>query len=76
MSVSELYDWYAYYNDEPFFADRIEIQLATISLMIRSFGGGKGKKPTHDDFMIRRKEKPILSEEEKNNALINAFKSL
>lgn len=76
MSWREFYDWYEYYNQEPFFADRIEIQLATISLMIRSFGGSKGKKPTHDDFMIRRKEKVVLSKEEKNIQLINAFKSI
>lgn len=76
MSVRELYEWYEYYTEEPFFADRIEIQLATISLMIKSFGGGKGKKPTHDDFMVRRKEKQILSEKERNKQLISAFSSL
>jgi len=76
MSSRELYDWYEYYHNEPFFADRMEIQLATISLMISAYGGGKGKKPTHDDFMVRQKEKAVISQEEKNKQLISAFQNL
>lgn len=57
MSFRELYDWYEYYNNEPFFADRIEIQLATLSLMVSSFGKSKAK---HEDFMIRKKEKDFV----------------
>ena len=53
MSFRELYDWYEFYNEEPFFCDRIEIQLATLSLMVNGFGGGKSK---HSDFMIRKQE--------------------
>lgn len=74
MSLRELYDWYEYYSNEPFFADRIEIQLATICTMIAGFGSKS--KPKHDDFMIRKKEKPILSQEERNKQLITAFKNL
>lgn len=73
MSFRELYEWYEYYSNEPFFADRIEVQLATIGLMISSFGKGKHK---HEDFMICKKEKPILTQEEKNKQLITAFKNL
>lgn len=71
MSFRELYDWYEYYNNEPFFADRIEIQLATLSLMVSSFGKSKAK---HEDFMIRKKEKEILSKEQYNEQLIKAFR--
>jgi len=74
MSLRELYDWYEYYSNEPFFADRIEIQLATICTMIAGFGSKSKSK--HDDFMIRKKEKPILSQEERNKQLITAFKNL
>ena len=74
MSLRELYDWYEYYNNEPFFADRIEIQLATVCTMIAGFGSKS--KPKHDDFMIRKKEKPVLSQAEKNRQLITAFKSI
>lgn len=76
MSYQELYDWYEYYMNEPFFSDRIEIQLATICTMISSFGAKKGQKPKHSDFMIRQKPKENLSQEEKNKQLITAFKSL
>jgi hypothetical protein len=76
MSYQELYDWYEYYMNEPFFSDRIEMQLATISMLISSFGGGKGNKPKHADFMIRKPEKAILSKEQKTKQLITAFKSM
>ena len=75
MSYQELYEWYEYYMNEPFFSDRIEIQLANICTMISSFGAKKGQKPKHSDFMIRKKEE-TLTPEEKKKALITAFKSL
>lgn len=53
MSIQELYEWYAYYSEEPFLADRLETQLATVCLMVSSFGGGKHK---HNDFMVRKHE--------------------
>lgn len=53
MSLSELYEWYEYYSEEPFIADRIEIQLATISNLIGSFGKSKLK---HADYMVRKFE--------------------
>lgn len=52
MSLRELYEWYDYYSQEPFFADRIEMQLATICLQISGFGKSKSK---HEDFMICKK---------------------
>lgn len=52
MSLRELYEWYEYYSEEPFFADRIEMQLATICLQISGFGKSKSK---HEDFMICKK---------------------
>ena len=73
MSFRELYDWYEYYNSEPFFSDRIEIQLATVCTMIAGFGKSKSK---HSDFMVRKPEKEILTQEQKNKQLINAFKSI
>ena len=73
MSLRELYEWYEFYSEQPFFADRIEMQLATICLQISGFGKSKAK---HEDFMICKKSKPILTQEEKNKQLITAFASL
>ena len=52
MSLRELYEWYEFYSEQPFFADRIEMQLATICLQISGFGKSKSK---HEDLMICRK---------------------
>ena len=52
MSLRELYEWYEFYSEQPFFADRIEMQLATICLQISGFGKSKSK---HEDFMICKK---------------------
>ena len=54
MSYKELNLWYSFYNKEPFLSDKIEVQLATISTLIASFGGSKLK---HDDFMISNRSK-------------------
>ncbi|WP_276835308.1 phage tail assembly protein T [Chryseobacterium cucumeris] len=51
MSLSELYEWYEYYSEEPFLADRLEIQLATLCNMVGSFGKSKLK---HSDYMVRK----------------------
>lgn len=51
MSMRELYEWYEYYSEEPFFADRLEIQMANVSLMV-----AKSKKAKHSDFMVRKIE--------------------
>lgn len=51
MSLRELYEWYEYYAEEPFIADRLEIQLATICTMIGGFGKSKLK---HSDYMVRK----------------------
>lgn len=73
MSQRELYDWYEYYSNEPFFMDRIEVQLATVCTMIAGFGKSKAK---HEDFMVRKKDKKVLSKEEHQKQLLNAFKSI
>lgn len=68
MSYQELSEWYEYYAAEPFMSDRIEIQLATLSTMVGSFGGNKMK---HKDFMISNKGKSeeILDQKEFENSL-------
>ena len=53
-----MHEWYEYYKLEPFMADRIEIQLATISTLIAGFGGSKLK---HNDFMISNKVKKEMT---------------
>ena len=61
MSYQELLQWYDYYAEEPFLSDRVEIQLATLSNMVGSFGGSKMK---HKDFMICNKTKEKLTNKE------------
>jgi hypothetical protein len=61
MSLRELYEWYDYYSEEPFFADRLEIQMANVCTMVGSFGGSKAK---HNDYMVRRKEEKVQSVKE------------
>jgi len=62
MSQRELYEWYEYYSQEPFIADRLEIQLANIGYIAGSFAGAKAKR---EDYMItgkKKKEKQTLKE--------------
>lgn len=73
MSIRELYEWYEYYSEEPFMADRLEIQLATLSVLAGGFGGSKLK---HKDYMIRKQEEKTQSKEEYQNSLKNAFKNI
>lgn len=78
MSVRELYEWYDYYSQEPFIADRLEIQLANIGYIASSFGGGKSK---YEDFMVTGKKKKEkldskISKEEYNKQIIAAFRGL
>ncbi len=56
MSLRELYEWYEYYSEEPFFADRIEFQLATVCNMIGGFGKSKLK---HEDYMVSKKKEKV-----------------
>lgn len=60
MSIRELSEWYRYYSEEPFIADRLEAQLATIGYIASSFGGGKSK---HEDFMICKVDKKRTSKD-------------
>ena len=58
MSINEFYDWIKYANKEPFFADRLEMQLAQLSTMVASFGKSKA---TVKDFMIVKNESKKMS---------------
>ncbi len=73
MSIRELYEWYEYYNEEPFLADRLEIQLATISMMVAAFGKSK---PKHSDYMIRNIEKKVQTTKEFEDDLKARFMPL
>jgi len=70
MSIRELYEWYDYYNEEPFLADRLEIQLATVCTMIAGFGKSKLK---HSDYMVRKIEKKELSNKELQDRIKAVF---
>jgi len=71
MSVRELHEWYEFYNEEPFFADRLEIQMANASLMIASFSGSK--KAKHSDYMVRKIEEKVLSLKEREDNIKAMF---
>lgn len=71
MSLKELYEWYNYYSEEPFLADRLEFQLATVCNMIGGFGKSKLK---HQDYMVSKKTKVEKTKQQKNEeVLINFF---
>lgn len=55
MSVQELNEWYDYYQEEPFLADRIEIQIAVLSAV---FGNSKGLKHKVEDYLVSKCFKP------------------
>lgn len=62
MSFREFQEWQVYYNEEPFLADRIEIQLAKIGHITSLTGMGKIDLP--NNFFIvssifKSKEKEI-----------------
>ena len=71
MSLRELHEWYDYYSEEPFYADRLEMQMANISLMVANFGGSK--KAKHSDFMVRKIEKKELSLKEREDNIKAMF---
>ncbi len=53
MSYSEFTGWQKYYNKEPFLADRVEYQIATLSYLTSLNLGGKSDI---NDFLISQKE--------------------
>jgi len=53
MSRQELNGWYEYYQEEPFLADRIELQIATLSAII---GTSKGLKYKAEEYMVTKRE--------------------
>ena len=73
MSINEFYEWVEYYFEEPFIADRLEIQMATVCMMIAGFGNSKSK---HSDFMIRQPKKEPIKQEDYNKQIIAAFSSV
>jgi len=73
MGIKEFYKWWEHLSLEPVLVDVVENQLATLCLMVSSFGGAKHK---HSDFMLRKEQKPKLSNEEYNKQLIQAFKGI
>jgi len=61
MPYSEYLEWQEFYSNEPFIADRLEVQLATTNLILSSTAGGKSK---FEDFIIsnKRPSKPKSKE--------------
>ena len=51
MSYSEYKEWQEYYNIEPFYADRIEMQIAATNTILSNTAGAKSKLK---DFVISR----------------------
>ena len=64
MSYREFQDWQVYYNEEPFLADRLEIQLSKIGLVTSFTGMGKIDLPDNyfivsDSFKAEKENKKI-----------------
>lgn len=74
MSFREFQEWQIYYNEEPFLADRIEIQLAKIGHITSLTGMGKIDIP-NDFFTVSNMFKIKDKETEKDLAaqILTAF---
>jgi hypothetical protein len=64
MSYREFQDWQVYYNEEPFLADRLEIQLSRIGTVTSFTGMGKIDLPKNyflisDSFKAEKENKKI-----------------
>ncbi len=64
MSYREFQDWQVYYNEEPFLADRLEIQLSKIGIVTSFTGMGKIDLPENyflisDSFKAEKEDKKI-----------------
>jgi len=70
MSLRELYEWYDYYSEDPFLADRLEMQMANICVMVGSFGDSK---LNHSDYMIRKIEKKEITLKEREDNIKAMF---
>lgn len=55
MSYQEYIEWQEYYNEEPFLADRLELQLAKIGYTNLATGLGKIDLG-FEDFLVSRHE--------------------
>lgn len=63
MSYNEFVEWQEYYFQEPFFADRLESQIATLSYITSAVAGGKH---TQNDFLISQKRDINITEKNSN----------
>ena len=70
ISYRDVSYWYEFYNRSPFMEDRIEVQLATISQLISSFGGSKAK---HSDFMVSKQNKKEMTLKDKQDSIKAKF---
>lgn len=64
MSYREFQDWQVYYNEEPFLADRLEIQLSRLGTVTSFTGMGKIDLPKNyflisDGFKAEKENKKI-----------------
>lgn len=71
MTYTEYLEWQEYHQIEPFFADRMEIQLATQNHISSSVAGGKMK---FADFLLSNKQ--VESKEVDLDALTKQVKGL
>ncbi len=65
MSYREFQDWQVYYNEEPFLADRLEIQLSKLGLVTSVTGMGKINLP--DNYFIVSNSFKVEKEETKKD---------
>lgn len=74
LSASELSEWVEFYNEEPFMADRIEVQLARLSAITVSQKSGKAVNVS--DFMVTYKKAPeaAVDIEDKVKAIFGGMK--
>ncbi len=65
MSYREFLDWQIYYQDEPFFPDRVELQIARLGQITSLTGMGKIDVPK--DFFIISSDFKSKDEEKKGD---------
>lgn len=64
MSYREFIDWQVYYHNEPFLADRLELQIARLGQITSLTGMGKIDLPNDyfvisSDFKVDKKMKAV-----------------
>lgn len=75
LSSKELYEWYEYYQEEQFMADRLEVMLATLTAITYNAHGGKDLSSI--DFMISvsKELKENIKAKEKQKKIFEALDS-